>query len=181
MMRSKILYSLLFALLLSPLMAQVKSVIYVDLSNQGSRKSIIYRVDSVANSIDGQKLFYIANSSNPNIFLLLGVTDGMERVLNTIDPSLPNPYYDLDSLVKSIDEAGGLAPNSQVHFFLSAAQATDGEKHVENLAEKFLLITGLSEAALKNQENYQVHLMTEFASDRKPSYTSKLFNITWYK
>lgn len=124
--------------------AQLKAIVYVDLSDQGNRSALIAKVDSVLNATKGEKLLYISNAATPLVFQDANLGSKESSAISTLDPSLPNPYFDLDSLVKLSHAYGGFDEDLQVNFFISLQQAVKGEKHLNNIAEKYLMSLGLA-------------------------------------
>ncbi len=125
------------------LLAQLQAVVYVDVSDQSNRKELVRKVDSVLAASQGEKLLYISNAGQPLIYQDANLGSKETAELKTLDPSLPNPYFDLDSLIGVSHSNNGLSNGVQLYFFLGYNQSFKGEKHLENIAEKYALSMGL--------------------------------------
>lgn len=132
-------------LLAAGLKAQLQAVVFVDLSDQSNRSQLIQKVDSVLAGVKGEKLLYISNAATPLVFQDSNLGKKETATMNTLDPSLPNPYFDLDSLVKLSYAYDGFTKDLKVYFFISYQQAVKGEKHLNNIAEKYVMSLGLVE------------------------------------
>ena len=167
MKRVNIFIFLLFVILISPstaLKAQISAVIYVEVSGQSSRAKIINMVDSVLNKTAGERLLFISNGGTPLVFIKSSLGKTELRSLSTLDPSLPNPYFDLDSLITLVHQENILVPDIELHFFLGYENAFKGERHLENIAEKFALSLGL----VQNTNAQKVKAFAYFNSGGEP-------------
>ncbi|PTM04329.1 MAG: hypothetical protein DA405_07640 [Bacteroidetes bacterium] len=184
----KDLFFLVIAIVLSPMIkGQVASVIYVDISGQSNRTNLISLVDSVLSNTPGEKLLFISNGGTPLVFQNANLGVNETKSLNTLDPSLPNPYLDLDSLVQLVNTENFYTEDLQLHFFLSYQNAFKGEKHLENIAEKFALSLGLVQKQGVFQEQAMAYLNLEGDTPKELNQSSfreaqsRIFKIKAYQ
>ncbi|GEM_PF-6429405 len=143
--RNSLLTLVLSCLVSMVAQAQINAVVYVDLSDQSNRSQLMAKVDSVLAGVKGEELLYISNAATPLVFQDSDLGRKETSNMSTLDPSLPNPYFDLDSLIKLSYAYDGFSKDLKVYFFISYQQAVKGEKHLNNIAEKYLLSLGLAE------------------------------------
>lgn len=133
------------SLTFSPLIAQVNSVVYVEVSDQSNRSIIVEKVDSIINQENSQTLVMISNSSLPVFEFTNSPQSTYQRAILVNNPSSPSPFFDIDTLFKVIELNGGLSQSASVYFFLGESNAGGREMQGQTIFEKFLLVGQLVE------------------------------------
>lgn len=148
------------------LSGQIDHFLYVDFSQQMERTKIIEKLDSVISDNEaGNTLLYVSNGGTPEILESYDLRRNYKRVLTRVRPSLPSPYFELDTLISIISSKGGFTPQCRFDFFFSGSQAKSGESHITSIFEKLLLIKGII-ADAKIEEDHTVNIFINLQSER---------------
>jgi len=143
---------------------QIEQLIYVDFSKQLNRSSVIEKIDSLISASEGTQFIYVSNGSRPLFLYSSNFQGNYQRDLQGVRPSLPSPYFDLDTLVAMIDQKGGLSQECRFNFLFSGNHAQKGELHIESIMEKFLLVEGIIDSG-KIREGFKVNLLINLQSE----------------
>jgi hypothetical protein len=128
------------SLFLLQIQAQVRNIVYVDISDQGNRTRLVQLVDSVVANSNGPSLVMVSNGSSPVFEYTNLPKDSYQRIIRTSNPSSPSPNFELDTMFTLIATHGGLSKHAKMHFFLGDYNAGGKQQLGVYLLEKFLLV-----------------------------------------